>query len=136
MYAGARGKHNPKKEFEYIFNETWNIKFIDLFKKYQHKVILEIAGHDHWEDLRMIKTRRGVEYRPLLILTGVSPVFGQLPGFNTLKINTEKYIATNLVEYSLDITKTYGMKKYPIFEDIPKNVLNYSMEFNITELTA
>jgi len=36
------------------------------------KLILEVGGHDHWEDLRSYKDKDGHIYRNLLISTGFS----------------------------------------------------------------
>lgn len=48
IYAGARFKHNNKKhEFE-LWNDSWNTEYFDMYEANQEKIIIEIAGHDHW----------------------------------------------------------------------------------------
>ena len=55
--------------------------------KYSDKVVMEIGGHDHWEDLRVFDRTKKGPIRNLMVSTGVSPDHGQLPGFSTLKID-------------------------------------------------
>jgi len=47
-----------------------------MVKKHKDRIVIEPAGHDHWEDLRMISDIDGTEYRNLFIATGVTLIDG------------------------------------------------------------
>jgi len=49
IYAGSR--FNEKKE-GLTWLEKYNDMFFSLTKKNKDQIMLEIGGHDHWEDLR------------------------------------------------------------------------------------
>ena len=53
IYAGARVKHESTGEVEDLWQEKYSQRYFDLLRRHQGKVILEVAGHDHWEDLRV-----------------------------------------------------------------------------------
>ena len=92
--------------------------------QYKEQIIIEIGGHDHWQDVRYYKNKQGEIYRNLLIAAAISPDHGQMPGFNTFKV--EDQVVKDLVETNIDITKTYGLFAPPPLEDIP----TYSYDFS------
>ena len=55
--------------------------------KYKDRVVIELAGHDHWEDFRMNLDSDGNMFRNMFVATGVGLDHKQLPGFNTMKID-------------------------------------------------
>jgi hypothetical protein len=70
---------------------------------YKDQIVIEIGGHDHWEDIRVYENKDGDIYRNMIIATGISLDHGQLPGFNTFKVDSS-LIPNSLIESSLDIT--------------------------------
>jgi len=58
-----------------------------MVKKHKDRIVIELAGHDHWEDLRMTTDKDETEYRNLFIANGVTPLMKQMPGFNTMIID-------------------------------------------------
>lgn len=97
---------------------------------------MEVGGHDHWESLRYYHPKNGEAYRNLFVGTGISPDHGNLPGFNTFKINHKTLKPTDLIETSLDITKTYGKEEIPPLKSIKTFTVNFAKDFGITDLTA
>jgi hypothetical protein len=81
-------------------------------KDYSDKIIIEVGGHDHWEDLRYFENNNVGPIRNLLVAAGITTKSGQLPAFNTFSID-QNLIPRNLVMTSLDITAIYGFKTLP-----------------------
>jgi len=55
-----------------------------------NKLLIEVAGHTHQENLRVdTYSNKGKEfyYRNVLVGTAICPRNGQMPGFNTFKID-------------------------------------------------
>lgn len=99
--------------------------YMDLIEKYQDQIVLEIGGHDHWQDVRYYKSPGGKQmYRNLLVATGVSPDHGQMPGFNTFKVEDQQVV--HLVETSLDLPKTYDMETPISLDDLTTYEMDYS----------
>lgn len=83
-YAGARRKNGVNANLWHtqqgIDYQDW---YFDLFEKNKSKIVLEVAGHDHFEDLRTNYDKDGTPFRNLFIATGITPNKSNLPGFNT-----------------------------------------------------
>ena len=86
IYAGARVNHDDTQSVSSMWDSDYNSRYFDLLLAYKDQVMLEVGGHDHWEDIRVYKNKHGDIYRNLIIATGVGLDHGQLPGFNTLKV--------------------------------------------------
>ena len=107
IYPGAVFETNDKKEIKKNWDDNYNERYIDLLYKNREQVIIEVAGHDHSEDLRYSRSQDGKSARNILVAAGITSNSDYLPGFSTFKV--ENFIPKDLMEYSLDITKTYGM---------------------------
>lgn len=103
--------------------------------KYKDKTVIELAGHDHWEDLRAYQDKDGNEYRNIFVAAGISLDHSQLPAFNTMKIDAATQQPKELVETILDITKAYGKDPAPQLEELPKMTYSYQDDFGIYYLT-
>lgn len=42
-----------------LWTDTYNTRYFDLLLQYPSQLIIEIAGHDHWEDLRSYENKDG-----------------------------------------------------------------------------
>jgi hypothetical protein len=69
------------------------------------------------------------------VATGVSPDHGQLPGFNTFKID-ENQTPKSLKMTSLDITKVYGKETLPPLSEIPSFTLDFEKDYGFNDLTV
>ena len=58
IYAGARQRHDTSTETEYLWKEDYNERYFKMLKPNQDKLIIEVAGHDHWEDLRAYNNKK------------------------------------------------------------------------------
>ena len=48
-------------------------EYLEFIEKYDDKLLLEVVGHEHWQDLRFTTSpKTGKKFRPLLIGVGVS----------------------------------------------------------------
>ena len=74
VYAGARFRHVDTKQLEILWTANNLYDYYRIWGENQDKILIELAGHDHWEDLRM-SGGGTVEHnnRNLMISTGVSP---------------------------------------------------------------
>jgi hypothetical protein len=52
IYAGARFSHNTKGKANQLWQDQYTDEYFRLMKDYKDQIIIEIGGHDHWEDLR------------------------------------------------------------------------------------
>ena len=107
-----------------LWKDDYMTKYFDLLSKYEDNIIIEVAGHDHWQDLRVNRDENG-NHRNLLIASSISLRYRNLPGFNTFRIDTDRLVAYNLVETTLDVTATYGHDELVPLKDIPSYEIDY-----------
>ena len=72
IYAGGRFKHDATKKAQSLWSPKYNEWYFDLWDKYKDNIIIELAGHDHWEDVRLNGNSK-VGTRNLIVSTGASP---------------------------------------------------------------
>jgi hypothetical protein len=84
IYAGARFKHDDTKKANSIWTADNLDKYFKIWDENSDKILIELAGHDHWEDLR-IAGGGSLDHptRNLMVSTGISPDHKQFPGFST-----------------------------------------------------
>jgi hypothetical protein len=104
-------------------------------KDFSDKIIIEVGGHDHWEDLRFYDNNNAGPIRNLFVAAGVTPKSGQLPAFNSFIVD-ENLIPRGLVMTSLDITSVYGQKSIPPLSTIPQHTLDFQKDYGLYDLTA
>ena len=57
---------------EDLWRADYKDRYFDLLLKYKDSLVIEMAGHDHWEDLRYEEDSTGNLYRNLFIAGGMS----------------------------------------------------------------
>ena len=111
---------------------TYNQRYVDMIYENRDRIIIEVAGHDHVEDIRYSRRQDGKSARSLLISNAVTLNNHDLPGFTTFKV--ENFVPTDLMQYSLDITPSFGMSHIPSFESLSYNVVNYKKDYGLKDL--
>ena len=54
-----------------LWGSDYKNRYFDLLLQYKDQIVIELAGHDHWEDLRYYEDSDGNSYRNLFIAAGV-----------------------------------------------------------------
>jgi len=134
IYAGARVKHDNSYSTEDLWGERYDKAFFNEVRDHMDKIIMEVAGHDHWLDVRSYNDKHGDTFRNLLIGNALSPVRGQMPGYSRFKI--EGQVAKGLIETSYDITDSYGKESVPSDYTLPKFVLDFEKSYGFEDLKA
>ena len=116
-----------------LWGSDYKNRYFDLLLQYKDQIVIELAGHDHWEDLRYYEDSDGNSYRNLFIAAGVGLDHNQLPGFNTLKVDEYTLISKDLELTVLDITKTYGLNDIPPLDSIPYHQINFKNNYGIND---
>jgi len=102
---------------------------------YKDKIILEVGGHDHMEDLRIFNSNSKGPYRNLFIGCAVSPDHEQMPGFNTFAIEGDEMVPRDLRLTTIDLEATYGKNPAPPLSEVPVRHLQFT-DYGIDSLTA
>jgi len=84
----------------------------------------------------MLYDKDGSEYRNLFIGNGVTPNFGQMPGFNTMKIDGNSMKPKELMQTILNIRPSWGNSTMPPLSDLPTHTIDYAKDYDFKDLTA
>ena len=140
--AGASAKEgmNHGKNWR----DEWRNRYYKMLTKNPHKLLIEVAGHTHIENMRVDtfwyhKNRNPFEaYRNVLIGTGMCPRNGQMPGFNTFKVDHKNQLPKSLIETSMDIFKMIGkdLKTVSNLKNIPVYEVDYEKQYGFKYLNG
>ena len=97
IYAGARIEHNDKEETFNLWNPDYNDQYFSLWEKHQKNIIMEIAGHDHWQDIRLDNHDSKKPLRNVFISGSFTMKSHSYPEFSTLKIDMDTLKPHSLV---------------------------------------
>ena len=83
--------------------------YFNLIEKYRDRIIIEIAGHDHFTDLRYksSETADPYFYHNLLIAPSVTPWYNNNPGVAAFEVD-ENLKPFNLKQSNLNLDATIG----------------------------
>ena len=76
IYAGARFKHDTTQKPSELWYSSFNDWYFDLMDTYKARIVIEIAGHDHFQDVRAFYRANKGPIRNLVVAPGVSPDHG------------------------------------------------------------
>jgi hypothetical protein len=91
IYPGAKYSSKSKELLFDKFTEP----FFEILQTYQDSIVLEIAAHDHYTDLRY-HTSDTNHFHNMLVAPGVSPINGQNPGYATFEVDEVSLLPQNL----------------------------------------
>jgi sphingomyelin phosphodiesterase acid-like 3 len=104
--------------------------FIELIRDHSAVIDAGFAGHIHYDDFRLLMSRRGQAVAAEKIAPGISPIFGQNPGFHVFTYDRlggrptdySTHYLTNLAagssardgrwEREYSFTRRYGQRRY------------------------
>ena len=76
IYGGSKTDFLKPESFTDEWTPEFSHEYFDIIDRYRDSLMLEVGAHDHFESLRLDVDDQGNLYRPLLIVTGVSPNHG------------------------------------------------------------
>jgi hypothetical protein len=74
IYGGARFKHDNTKKAQSLWAPEYLDQYLKIWEQNSDKIMIELAGHDHWEDLRVTDNdATNHPSRNLFVSAGISP---------------------------------------------------------------
>ena len=96
-----------------MWNDQDTSSYFDILNKYSEKIIIEVAAHDHFSDLRYHENKHPSKEVPsishnLIVSPGITPMKSQNPGFAVLDVDEVTQIPQNYKLTFVELEKTYG----------------------------
>ena len=112
-------------------------------RKYQDKIILEVAGHDHFGSLRYHETKAGdwegtsgsSLFHNFLVAPSITAWYGNNPGVTVLEVGDD-LIARNLKSSFLNLEATIGRVDDTPYSELEFRNLDWTVDFGVQDLTA
>jgi hypothetical protein len=127
----ATGARCPARPVPYL-REPFADAFVQLIKEYGGTIDAGFAGHIHYDDFRLLLARNGRAVAVEKIAPGISPIFGQNPGFHVFSYDRRTGRPTDYATHYLvnldtaaaardgrwereyDFTRRYGQRRYAL----------------------
>ena len=81
VYPGAR-----YQAFE-MWNEEPNSWYFGMLEEHQDKILIELAGHDHFPSLRAHAGEQGGLFHNLFVAPSITPWYKNNPGVTSFEIS-------------------------------------------------
>ena len=111
--------------------------YFALIQEYRDVIALELAGHDHYADVRhgvgLDADGDEFNFHNLIIIPGVTPNHDQNPGVALLEIDGD--VPKNMKMEFLDLEDTIGLTDIPAYEDLTFRSLDLKKDFGLKDLT-
>lgn len=103
-----------------LWKEDYTRRYFELLRKYHEVIAIEVAGHDHYGDLRyhsswdvldFPNTEEEFNFHNIFVSPGLTANKGQQPGFTLMEIDASTYEPKNLKMEFFNLAKTFGFKQ-------------------------
>lgn len=99
VYPGAR-----YQAFE-MWNEEPNSWYFGMLEEHQDKILIELAGHDHFPSLRAHAGEQGGLFHNLFVAPSITPWYKNNPGVTSFEISQDR-VPQNLRSTFLNLAPT------------------------------
>ena len=106
-----------------------------VLEEFKHRVIIELAGHDHFASLRSHKIDSNDFFHNLLVAPSITPWYKNNPGVSSLAIDNN-LLPCKLRTTFLNLRPTIGKEEVTAFEDLEFRELDFERQWSIKDLTA
>lgn len=128
VYPGARYNN-----FE-LWNDKPNKVYFDILKEFQDKILIELAGHDHFASLRASVTQEGDLFHNMFIAPSITPWYKNNPGVTSFEI-TEDLIPQGLRSTFLNLSGSFGHDDPLPADQLEFRHLDFEEHFGIKKMT-
>lgn len=128
VYPGAR-----YKGFQ-LWSDKPNRVFFDILERNKDKIIIELAGHDHFADLRTSANMERELFHNMLVAPSITPWYRNNPGVTSFEI-TDDFVPQSLRSTFLNLKATYGRDGPFRAEDLEFRELDFEKQYGIKEMT-
>ena len=104
--------------------------YFDLLAQYKDRIVIELAGHDHFASLRAHQNDDGELYHNLFVSPSITPWYNNNPGVSSFEIS-EELIPSKLKTTFLNLAPTIGLDKRLPQGELEFRYLDYEEKFAI-----
>lgn len=72
-----------------MWNDEAAEVFVELIEEFKDRIVIELAGHDHFASLRTHKRGEDDYFHNLLVLPSITAWYDNNPGVSSFRINSE-----------------------------------------------
>ena len=130
VYAGTR-----YKDFS-LFNELPNEDYFQILKEHKDRIVIELAGHDHFASLRAHTEENGDGFHNIFVAPSITPWYSNNPGVTSFEIVGEDSTPKNLRSTFLNLEPTIGKDSYTPQDELEFRELDFEAHFGVKDLSA
>ena len=118
IYPGARYDNFA------LFREKANAIYFDLLEQHKDKILIELAGHDHFASLRAHVSDSGSSFHNIFIGPSITPWYSNNPGVSSFEVSDD-LVPHKLRSTFLNLQPTIGQEEPLPFGELEFRELNY-----------
>ena len=119
-----------------MWQDEPNLEYFRILDEYKDRILLELAGHDHFASLRAHMNDEWEVYHNLFVAPSITPWYKNNPGVTSFEITDDTLIPQKLRTTFLNLRKTLGKETVTPFEELEFRELDYEASFGIKDMTA
>ena len=119
-----------------MWNDEPNEKYFELIQEHKDRIVIELAGHDHFPSLRVHQDDDGDLFHNLFIAPSITPWYENNPGVTSFEIDDDTLVPSKLRSTFLNLRPTIDQDDQTPFEQLEFRELDYEEAFGITDMTA
>lgn len=108
VYSTQRGSTPQTTNVTLQWKTRYNTRYLKLVRQYHDEIVASFAGHTHMDDFRLIYNSdeaapKAVNF--IHISASVTPVFGNNPAFQIIKIDSQSGTLKDAITHFIDLTE-------------------------------
>ena len=104
-------------------------------REHRDRVVLELAGHDHFASLRSHTDSEGPSYHNLFVAPSISPWYYNNPGVTSFEISDD-LVPQKLRSTFLNLATTIGQDKPLPLDQLEFRELDFAAQYGVEDMTA
>ena len=130
VYAGTR-----YEDFN-LFNKLPNEAYFKILKEHKDRIVLELAGHDHFASLRAHTDENGDAFHNIFVAPSITPWYSNNPGVTSFEIVGDDSTPKNLRSTFLNLEPTIGKDSHTPLDELEFRELDFEADFGVKDMSA
>ena len=123
-----------------MFLDDMNVAYLSILDEFKDKILIELAGHDHFASLRAHESATGETYHNIFIAPGITPWYNNNPAVSSLEVRKDDDSGTliphNLRTTFLNLEPTLGKDEPLSYDELEFRELSFEETYGVKDLTA
>ena len=123
-----------------MWEDLPNTVYFDLLHRFKDRVVIELAGHDHFASLRSHEATDGSFYHNIFVAPSITPWYSNNPGVSSFRIEKRDadgdWVPLGLRSTFLNLNATIGLEAPLPLDQLDFRELDFEKDFGLVDMSA